>query len=145
MSGAAWLQVLALLVLLAISTPLLGSYMAKVYGGGKAPGDRVFHPVERLIYRLCGVDETSEQRWTTYAISLLAFSFASVVVLYAQLRLQGHLPFNPDHQKDGASLSARARGSVMVQRRASSSPTSRATAMASSRDSGGSATPHVDT
>ncbi len=104
MSAAAWLQLVALLVLLAISTPLLGSYMAKVYGGGKAPGDRVFGPVERLIYRVCGVDETSEQRWTTYAISLLAFSFASVVVLYAQLRLQGHLPFNPDHQKDVGSL-----------------------------------------
>jgi len=104
MSGAAWLQLVALLVLLAISTPLLGSYMAKVYGGGKAPGDRMFGPVERLVYRVCGVDESSEQRWTTYAISLLAFSFASVVVLYAQLRLQGHLPFNPDHQRDVGSL-----------------------------------------
>jgi potassium-transporting ATPase potassium-binding subunit len=104
MSGAAWLQLAALLVLLAISTPLLGSYMAKVYGGGRAPGDRVFGPVERLIYRVCGVDERSEQRWTTYALSLLAFSFASVVVLYAQLRLQGHLPFNPDHQKDVGPL-----------------------------------------
>ena len=104
MSSAAWLQLIALLVLLAISTPLLGSYMAKVYGGGKAPGDRVFRPLERLIYRVCGVDESREQRWTTYAFSLLAFSFASVVVLYAQLRLQGHLPFNPDHQKDVSSI-----------------------------------------
>jgi len=69
-----------LLALLAISTPLLGSYMAKVYGGGKAPGDRIFHPVERLIYRVCGVDEQSEQRWPTYAISLLAFSFAMLEV-----------------------------------------------------------------
>jgi K+-transporting ATPase ATPase A chain len=76
MSGAAWLQLVALVVLLAISTPLLGSYMAKVYGGGEAPGDRVFGPVERLIYRMCGVDEASEQRWQTYALSLLAFSFA---------------------------------------------------------------------
>jgi len=99
MSGAAWLQLVALLVLLAISTPLLGAYMAKVYGGGKAPGDRLFGPVERVIYRVCGVDPDTEQRWSTYALSLLAFSFASVVVLYAQLRLQGHLPFNPDHQK----------------------------------------------
>jgi len=104
MSSSAWLQLIALLVLLAISTPLLGTYMAKVYGGGRAPGDRVFRPVERLIYRVCGVDETSEQRWTTYALSLLAFSFASVVVLYAQLRLQGHLPGNPDHLKDVSPL-----------------------------------------
>jgi K+-transporting ATPase ATPase A chain len=100
MSGAAWFQLIALLVLLAISTPLLGSYMAKVYGDGKAPGDRFFGPIERAIYRVCGVDPETEQRWTTYALSLLAFSLASVVILYAQLRLQGHLPFNPDHQKD---------------------------------------------
>ena len=58
----------------------------------------MFRPVERVIYRVCGVDPDSEQRWQTYAISLLAFSFASVLVLYAQLRLQGHLPFNPDSQ-----------------------------------------------
>src|SRR5262249_7035226 len=75
-------------------------YMAKVYGGGKAPGDRFFRPIERAIYRVCGVDETSEQRWQTYAISLLAFSFASVVILYLQLRLQGHLPLNPDNFSD---------------------------------------------
>ena len=101
MSGAAWLQLIALLVLLAISTPLLGSYMAKVYGdGGKAPGDRFFGPIERAIYRVCGVDPETEQRWSTYALSLLAFSLASVVILYAQLRLQGHLPFNPDNQKN---------------------------------------------
>ena len=62
MSGAAWLQLLALLVLLAISTPLLGSYMAKVYGGAKAPGDRFFGPIERAIYRVCGVDPETEQR-----------------------------------------------------------------------------------
>jgi K+-transporting ATPase ATPase A chain len=96
MTAAAWAQVVVLLALLAISTPLLGSYMAKVYAGGKAPGDRVFGPGERGIYRACGVDEKSEQRWQTYAISLLAFSFASVIILYAQIRLQGHLPFNPD-------------------------------------------------
>ncbi|MDP9336316.1 MAG: potassium-transporting ATPase subunit KdpA [Actinomycetota bacterium] len=99
MTAAAWAQLLVLIALLAISTPLLGNYMAKVYGGKRAPGDRVFRPVERVIYRLCGVDPDSEQRWQTYAISLLAFSFASVLVLYAQLRLQGHLPFNPDSQK----------------------------------------------
>ena len=99
MTEAAWAQLLVLIALLAISTPLLGNYLAKVYGGQRAPGDRVFGPVERVIYRVCGVDPDSEQRWQTYAISLLAFSFASVLILYAQLRLQGHLPFNPDSQK----------------------------------------------
>jgi K+-transporting ATPase ATPase A chain len=94
---AAWFQFLFLVALLLISTPILGRYLAKVFGGGKAPGDRVFNPVERLIYRTCGIDERSEQRWTTYAMSLLAFSFASLMVLYLQLRIQGHLPLNPDH------------------------------------------------
>ncbi len=97
MSASAWFQVLFLIAALAISTPLLGSYLAKVYGGGKAPGDRVFSPVENAIYRFCRVDPDREQRWNVYAYSLLAFSAVSVLVLYAQLRLQGHLPLNPDH------------------------------------------------
>jgi K+-transporting ATPase ATPase A chain len=96
MTGAGWLQLAFVIALLAISTPLLGRYMAKVYGGGKAPGDRVFSPIERIIYRVCGVDPESEQRWTTYALSLLGFSLTSLLVLYAQLRIQGNLPLNPD-------------------------------------------------
>jgi len=56
MTAAAWLQVAILILLLAISTPLRGSYMAKVYGGTKAPGDRVFRPVENGIFRMCRVD-----------------------------------------------------------------------------------------
>jgi K+-transporting ATPase ATPase A chain len=105
-SATAWAQLIALLVLLAISTPLLGIYLARVYTDGKSAGWRVFHPVESTIYRFCGIDEQSEQRWQTYALSLLAFSFASVLVLYALLRLQQHLPFNPDNQHGvGAVLS----------------------------------------
>jgi K+-transporting ATPase ATPase A chain len=99
MTAASWVQLLVLIVLIAISTPLLGGYMAKVYGNKKAPGDRVFLLLERAIYRVCRVDPNTEQRWNTYAISLLTFSFASVVFLYAMLRLQGHLPLNPDHMK----------------------------------------------
>jgi K+-transporting ATPase ATPase A chain len=97
MSASAWLQVLFLIALLAVSTPILGSYLAKVYGGGKAPGDRLFRPVENLIYRACRVDPEREQRWNVYAHSLLAFSAVSALILYAQLRLQGHLALNPDH------------------------------------------------
>src|SRR5437868_13292519 len=97
MSASAWFQLLFLIALLAITTPLLGSYLAKVYGGGKAPGDRVFTPVENAIYRVCRVDPEREQRWNVYAYSLLAFSAVSVVILYLQLRVQQHLPLNPDH------------------------------------------------
>jgi K+-transporting ATPase ATPase A chain len=98
MTGAGWGQLIALLVLIGISTPVLGAYMAKVYGGSAAPGDRVFGPVERIIYRACRVDEKREQRWNIYALSVLAFSLASVLFLYALQRLQGSLPLNPDGQ-----------------------------------------------
>ncbi len=96
---AGWLQLLLIVALLAVSTPLLGTYLAKVYANGPAPGDRVFGPVDRLIYRLTGVDPDREQRWNVYALSLLAFSAVSVLILYAQLRLQQHLPLNPANQK----------------------------------------------
>ena len=95
MSGAAWLQFLVLIALVFAATPLLGGYMAKVFGGGVAPGDRIFGPVERVIYRLTGVDPSREQRWTIYARSLLAFSAVSVLVLYLLQRVQGGLPVNP--------------------------------------------------
>jgi len=90
-------EVIVFIVLLGISTPLLGNYMAKIFENKKAPGDRVFGPVERLMYRLTGVSPEREQRWTTYAISLLAFSMVSALVLYGMQRLQAHLPMNPDH------------------------------------------------
>jgi K+-transporting ATPase ATPase A chain len=97
MSAAAWAQLAVLVAALAVSIPLLGGYMAKVYGGGKAPGDRVFRPVERLVYRLCRVDPEQEQRWTVYAFSVLAFSVVGLVLLYAMQRLQTVLPLNPTH------------------------------------------------
>jgi K+-transporting ATPase ATPase A chain len=100
-TAAGWLELLILVALLAVTVPLLGGYMAKVYDPslGKPPGDRVFRAIERPIYRICRVNPDSEQRWRTYAYSLLAFSVVSVLVLYAQLRLQGHLFLNPDHYK----------------------------------------------
>ena len=97
MTTAGWIQLLVFLGLIVAVTPLLGGYMAKVWRGGKAPGDRVFAPIERGIYRLCGIDPESEQRWTSYTFSLLAFSAVSLLFVYGFERLQSHLPFNPDH------------------------------------------------
>ena len=101
MTIAGWLQLALLVGLLAVSTPLLGAYLADVYGAGdmgirRAPGDRVFVPVERVIFRLCRIDPDREQRWPAYAFSLLAFSATSGIVLYGLLRFQGQLPLNPD-------------------------------------------------
>ena len=90
-------QLVILIVALAVAIPLLGGYMARVYGGGSAPGDRVFGPLEHLIYRICGIDPKGEQRWRTYALSLLAFSGVSVLVLYGIQRIQQHLPLDPNH------------------------------------------------
>ena len=106
MQGSDWAQVAVVVVLLAISVPLLGSYMAKVYGDGPAPGDRVFVPAERLVYRLCRVDPDREQRWTVYAFSVLAFSVVGVLIVYVMQRVQGSLPLNPTHAPEvGEALS----------------------------------------
>jgi K+-transporting ATPase ATPase A chain len=95
MSAANWLQLAALVGLVLVSTPILGAYLARVFGGESAPGDRVFLPVERAFYRLFGVDASREQAWPVYAFSLLAFSAVSVVGLYVLQRVQGHLPLDP--------------------------------------------------
>ena len=95
MTTAAWIQIAVLIGLLLIGTRLLGPYLAKVYGGGSAPGDRFFLPLERLVYRAGRVDPDREQPWTVYARSVIAFSLVSVLGLYALQRLQGWLPLNP--------------------------------------------------
>ena len=92
---------LLLVLLLLVTVPPLGRYMAAVYGvreDGSAPGDRFFNPIERFIYRVCGIDHKREQRWNVYALALVAFSLVSVLVLYAMQRLQGSLPFNPNEK-----------------------------------------------
>jgi K+-transporting ATPase ATPase A chain len=100
MTTANWLEFLFFVLLVAISTPLLGNYMAKVYKGEKVPGDRVWRPIENFIYRVCGIDPEAEQRWNAYLMSLLVFTAVGVLLTYFVLRVQGHLPLNPDHQKD---------------------------------------------
>jgi K+-transporting ATPase ATPase A chain len=97
MSAASWLQFGVLLAVIVATTPILGRYMAAVFGadGDRAPGDRVFVSVERLVYRVIGADPKREQRWQTYAFSLLAFSLCSVLALYVLQRVQAWLPLNP--------------------------------------------------
>ena len=99
MTAAAWLQIAALIGLLLLGTRLLGPYLARVYGGGPAPGDRVFVPLERLIYRAGRIDPEREQPWTVYARSVIAFSMVSVLGLYGLQRFQGWLPLNPSSLK----------------------------------------------
>ena len=95
MTAAGWAQLIALIVVIGVTAPLLGRYMANVYEGGPSRLDRVFGPVERLIYRACRIDPQREQRWNIYALSLLAFSVVGFGLLYLMQRIQSSLPFNP--------------------------------------------------
>src|SRR5687768_14813189 len=81
-------------VLLALTKPL-GAYLHQLFNGERTLLTPVLKPVERGIYRLTGVDEAREMRWTTYLIALLLFNFVGFLVVYLLQRLQGGLPFNP--------------------------------------------------
>jgi potassium-transporting ATPase potassium-binding subunit len=90
-----WFQIaFFLLVVLAVTRPL-GSYMTRVFGRERTWLDPVLRPLERLIYRLTGVDEKHDMPWTEYAVALLLFSVVSMAVLYLMQRLQHLLPLNP--------------------------------------------------
>jgi K+-transporting ATPase ATPase A chain len=83
---------LAVLVL----TPVLGRYMARVMDGERTFLSPVLRPVERVVYRFCGIDESAEQGWKVYAVSLLLVSLVGILAMYALLRLQDVLPLNPN-------------------------------------------------
>jgi K+-transporting ATPase ATPase A chain len=87
--------VLYLILLLALVKPI-GLYMANVYERKATPLDRVLGPVERAIYRLCGVSPADEMGWRTYTVAILLFMLAGVLFLYALLRLGDVLPLNPE-------------------------------------------------
>src|ERR1700720_1862212 len=98
MTSNGWLQIaLFSLIVIAITRPF-GGYMTRVFAGGGTPLSPLLRPVERFIYWGCGVDETEEQPWRTYAVSVLFFGVAGFLTLYALQRLQWYLPFNPQGQ-----------------------------------------------
>jgi len=95
MTGNGVLQlVVYVVVLLALAKPL-GAYMARVYEGRPLALDRLLGWLERLIYKLSGVRPGNEMGWKTYAVTMLLFNLAGVLVVYALQRLQGLLPLNP--------------------------------------------------
>ncbi len=83
-----------LLVIFLITKPL-GVFLARVFSGEKTFLDPVLRPLEKLIYRLTGIDEKHEMRWTEYAIAMLLFSGVSMALLYLIERIQKFLPLNP--------------------------------------------------
>jgi K+-transporting ATPase ATPase A chain len=82
------------LILLALTKPL-GLYMANLFEGRRTFLHPLLRPLERWTYRVCGIREDAEQRWTQYAASLLAFSLVCFLFAYVMQRLQGFLPLNP--------------------------------------------------
>jgi len=95
-----WVQILVFLGLILAVTKPLGVFMAQVFNREKTFLDPILRPLERLLYRVTGVDEKHEMAWTEYAVSMLLFSGVSMLLLYFIQRLQGYLPLNP--QKFGA-------------------------------------------
>jgi K+-transporting ATPase ATPase A chain len=93
-----WLQIAIYAALVLLITKPFGGYMTRVFNGERTPLGAVLRPVEAGIYRLCGVRENEEQHWVSYAIAMLAFSFAGFVIMYGIQRLQNVLPFNPAGQ-----------------------------------------------
>jgi K+-transporting ATPase ATPase A chain len=95
MTSNGWFQILFFLfVILAITKPL-GVFMARVFTREKTFLDFALRPIERLLYRLCGIDETHEMRWVEYGTAMLLFSAVSMVLLYFIERAQHWLAFNP--------------------------------------------------
>ena len=95
MTANGWFQIAIFLgAVLAVTKPM-GLFMARVFEQKKTFLDPVLRPLERLLYRLTGVDEQHEMKWTEYGISMLLFSGVSMLVLYFIQRAQTILPFNP--------------------------------------------------
>jgi potassium-transporting ATPase potassium-binding subunit len=82
------------IVLLALAKPL-GAYMARVYEGKRLALERVLGWLERLIYRLCGVQSGEEMDWKAYAVTMLLFNLLGMLAVYLLQRVQGVLPLNP--------------------------------------------------
>jgi K+-transporting ATPase ATPase A chain len=95
-----WIQILAFLGLIFAVTKPLGVFMARVFNRERTFLDPAARPIERLLYRVTGVDESHEMRWTEYAVAMLMFSGVSMLLLYLMERVQRWLPWNP--QKFGA-------------------------------------------
>jgi K+-transporting ATPase ATPase A chain len=93
-----WLQIALFCAIVTVLVKPLGFYMTRVFGGERTLLSPVLGPLERGIYWLCGVDERREQGWVAYAVAMLLFSLAGFLLLYALMRLQAVLPFNPAGQ-----------------------------------------------
>src|SRR5689334_14600659 len=98
MSAIGWTQIILYCAIIVAITPLLGAYMTRVFNGERTFLSPVLRPVEAALYRAAGVDERREQHWTMYAVGMLFFHVGGFLILYALMRFQALLPFNPAGQ-----------------------------------------------
>src|ERR1700674_769765 len=93
-----WIQILLYCVVVVALVKPLGGYMTRVFNGERTFLSPVLRPIEAILYGVGGVDETREQHWLTYTIAMLLFHVGGFLILYALMRLQAVLPFNPAEQ-----------------------------------------------
>ncbi len=98
MTVIGWVQILLYCVIIVAIVPFLGAYMTRVFGGERTFLSPILRPVEAAIYKIAGVNERNEQHAVTYTIAMLLFHVCGFLILYALMRLQAALPFNPAGQ-----------------------------------------------
>ena len=97
MTAHGWLQFVVFFAVLLLLMRPLGLYIARVIEGQKTFLDPVLRPMERLLYRACGIQAHQEMSWQQYTVAMLIFSFVSLLLTYIIERAQGFLPWNPQH------------------------------------------------
>jgi potassium-transporting ATPase potassium-binding subunit len=98
MTVIGWIQILLYCAIIIAITPVLGGYMTRVFNGERNFLSPLMRPIEIVIYKVAGVDEQREQNWIAYTIGMLLFHVGGFLILYALLRVQGSLFFNPAEQ-----------------------------------------------
>src|SRR3982075_3551267 len=93
-----WIQILLFCAIVIALVPWLGGYMTRVFNGERTFLSPLLRPVEAVLYGAGGGDETREQHWVTYTVAMLFFHVAGFLILYALMRFQAVLPFNPAEQ-----------------------------------------------
>src|SRR6516165_6418590 len=98
MTPLGWIQILLYCAIIVAITPVLGAYMTRVFSGERTFLTPVLRPVELAIYKIAGVDERQEQHAVIYTVGMLLFHLGGLFIIYALMRLQAFLPFNPAEQ-----------------------------------------------
>src|SRR6516225_1102615 len=98
MTVIGWIQILLYCAIIIAITPVLGAYMTRVFNGERTFLTPILRPVELAIYKIAGVDERQEQHAVTYTVGMLLFHVGGLFIIYALMRLQAFLPFNPAAQ-----------------------------------------------